>query len=60
MDEVGVTQHGIDKKGNAYLPPNVINSHISWMGQDFLRYVNDKEKETCWEVNLGASYGTEY
>jgi hypothetical protein len=28
------------------------------MGEDFLRYVN--EAATHWEVNLGASYGTEY
>ncbi len=39
-------------------PAAVVDGHISCMGEDFLRYVN--EAATHWEVNLGASYGTEY
>ncbi len=58
MDEAGITQHGVDENGNTYRPAAVIDGHISWMGKDFFRYVNDEE--TNWEVNLGAPYGTEY
>ena len=48
----------VDEKGITFRPAAVINRHISHMGEDFLRYVN--EAETCWEVNLGGSYGTKY
>ncbi len=58
MDEAGITQRGVDENGNTYHAAAVIDSHISRMGKDFLRYVNDEE--TNWEVNLGAPYGTEY
>ncbi len=58
MDKLGITQQGIDENGNTYCPAAVIDGYISWMGEDILRYVNDKE--THWEANLGALYGTEY
>ncbi len=57
MDEAGITQRGVDENGNMYRPAAVIYGHISRMGEDFLRYVDE---ETNWEVNLGAPYGTEY
>ncbi len=44
-------------KGILYFPAAVINGHISQMGKDILRYVNDNR--TQWEANLSASYGTE-
>jgi hypothetical protein len=37
MDEVGITQRGVDGKGDAYLPADVIGGHISRMGKDFLQ-----------------------
>jgi hypothetical protein len=43
IDELGITQCGVDENGNTYRPAAVINGHIFWMGKDFLRYVNDKE-----------------
>jgi hypothetical protein len=58
MDELGITQQGVDENGTTYLPVAVVDGHISRMGEDFLRYVNDTDSH--WEVNLGASYGTEY
>jgi hypothetical protein len=58
MDETGITQRGVDENGNQYIPAAVIDGHISRMGEDFLRYINDSQ--TRWVVNLGASYGTEY
>ncbi len=58
MDETGITQRGVDENGNQYVPAAVIDGHISRMGEDFLRYINDSQ--TRWGVNLGASYGTEY
>ena len=58
MDELGITQHGVDEYGKTYRPAAVVDRHISRMGEDFLHYVN--EAATHWEVNLGASYGTEY
>ena len=58
MDELCITQRGVDKKGITYRPAAVVDEHISCMGEDFLRYV--KEVEICWEMNLGASYGTKY
>jgi hypothetical protein len=58
MDELGITQRGVDECGNTYHPAAVVGGHISRMGEDFLRYV--KEAATHWEVNLGALYGTEY
>ena len=56
MDELCITRRGVDEKGITYCPAAVIDGHISRMGEDFLRYVN--EAKSCWEVNLGASYGT--
>ena len=58
MDKSWITQHGVDENGNMYRPAAVIDGHLSQMGKDFLRYVNDEE--TNWEVNLGPPYGTEY
>ncbi len=58
MDELGITQRGVDEYGNTYCPAAAVDGHISRMGEDFLHYVN--EAGTHWEVNLGASYGTEY
>ena len=58
MDELGITQRGVDEEGETYRPAAVVNRHISRMGEDFLRYVS--EAATHWEVNLGASYGTEH
>ena len=57
MDELGITQRGVDENGITYRPAAVVDGHISRMGEEFLRYVNDTD--SCWEVNLGASYGTE-
>jgi hypothetical protein len=48
----------LTKLGNQYVPVAVIDGHISRMGEDFLRYINIDN--TRWEVNVGASYGTEY
>jgi hypothetical protein len=58
MDEAGITQRGVDKNGNQYVPAAVFDGHISRMGEDFLRYIN--KEGSCWEANIGASYGTEY
>ncbi len=58
MDELGITQRGVDKNGITYRPAAVVNGHISQMGEEFLWYVNDTY--SCWEVNLGALYGTEH
>jgi hypothetical protein len=58
MDELGITQRGVDQNGITYRPAAVVDGHISRMGEDFLRYVNDADSR--WEVMLGASYGTEY
>ena len=52
MDELGITQQGVDKNGTTYCPVAVVDGHISRMGEDFLRYVNDADSR--WEVNLGA------
>ena len=52
-----ITQREVDKNGIIYRPAAVVDGHISRMGEEFLRYVNDTD--SCWEVNLGASYGTE-
>jgi hypothetical protein len=40
MDEAGITQRGVDKNGNQYVPAAVFDGHISRMGEDFLRYIN--------------------
>ena len=53
MDELGITQRGVDQNGITYRPAAVVDGHISRMGEDFLRYVNDADSR--WEVNLGAS-----
>jgi hypothetical protein len=58
MDKGGITQRGVDEKGNQYVPAAVVDGHKSHMGKDFLRYIN--KENTCWEVNVVASYGTEY
>ena len=58
MDKAGITQHGVDKKGNQYVPAAVVDGHIYRMGEVFLRYIN--KENTHWEGNVGASYGTEY
>ncbi len=58
MDELGITQRGVDENGITYRPAAVVDGHISRMGGEFLRYVNDTD--SCWEVNLGASYGTKH
>jgi hypothetical protein len=58
MDEAGITQRGVDKNGNQYVPAAVFDGHISRMGEDFLRYIN--KEGSLWEANIGASYGTEY
>ncbi len=53
MDEAGITQRGVDENGNTYCPATVIDGHISWMGKDFLRYVNDEE--TNWDHECQAT-----
>ena len=58
MDEAGITQRGVDKNGNQYVPAAVVDGHISRMGEDFLRYIN--QEGSRWEANIGASYGTKY
>lgn len=58
MDVLGITQLGIDENRTTYCPAAVVDGRISRMGEDFLQYVNDADSR--WEVNLGASYGTEY
>ncbi len=57
MEEVGITQRGVGKNRNPYYAATDQWPHIL-DGKDFLRFVNDGE--THWEVNLGASYRTEY
>ncbi len=58
IDELGITQCGVDENENMYCPAAVIDGHISWTNKDFLRYVNDEEMH--WKVNLGTLHGTEY
>jgi hypothetical protein len=53
-----ITQREVDKNGITYRPAAVADGHISRMGEELFRYVNDTD--SCWEVNLGASYGTEH
>ena len=56
MDELGITQRGVDEDGKRYYPAALFDGHISWMGEDFLCYVNDDD--TLWMPMLGAPYGT--
>ena len=43
MDELGITQRGVDESGTTYRPAAVVDGHISRMEEDFLRYVNDAD-----------------
>ena len=56
MDGKGITQRGVDEKGKQFYPCVVIDGHISRMGEDYLRYVNDPDH--LWMPRLGAPYGT--
>ncbi len=57
MDELGITQRGFTQMERpTVLPLSLMDTSL--MGEDFLRYVNDADSRR--EVNLGASYGTEF
>ena len=56
MDDLGISQRGVNEDGTEYLPFVIIDGHPSRMGEDFLRYVNDEAH--LWKILLGAPYGT--
>ena len=57
MDDLGITERGIDEDGNPYFPYIILDGHISRIGELFLRYVNDPS--TRWGTGLGAPLATE-
>ena len=58
MDDLGITERGIDEDGNPYFPYIILDGHISRIGELFLRYVNDPS--TRWGTGLGAPLAIEY
>ena len=56
MDDLGITKRGVDEDVKAYYPYILLDGHISRIGEEFLRYVNDPP--TRWGTGLGAPYGT--
>ena len=58
MDDLGITERGIDEDGNPYFPYIILDGHTSRIGELFLRYVNDPS--TRWGTGLGAPLATEY
>ena len=41
MDNLGITERGVDKDGDPYFPYVILDEHISRIGGILLRYVND-------------------
>ncbi|KAL7545121.1 hypothetical protein ACHAWF_013505 [Thalassiosira exigua] len=56
MDDLGISQRGVNEDGTEFVPFVVIDGHPSRMGEDFLRYVNEETHR--WKIVLGAPYGT--
>jgi hypothetical protein len=57
MDELGITERGFNEDGTPFYPFMLIDAHISRIGEDYLRYVNDEENK--WMSGVGAPYGTD-
>ena len=57
IDELGITQRGINDDGTMYVPIVLLNGHPSRTGESYLPYINDEK--TQWVAMLGAPYGTD-
>ncbi len=47
LDGEGVVKGSINNNGSEYYMALIIDSHISWMGIPFLKYINKKEHRWC-------------
>ena len=58
MEDLGITERGVNEDGNPYFLYTILDRHISIIGRLFLRYINDPT--TCWGTGLIAPYGAEF
>jgi hypothetical protein len=56
MDELGVVSRGVNEDGTEFYPVIILDGHISRMGLEFLKYINDKAHR--WRGMLVCPYGT--